>query len=160
MPLILLGLFIAVPLIEVYLFIELGSVLGALWTVLLCVATAVCGAALVRMQGRQVMASAQRALNEGRMPATEAFDGMCLLAAGFMLLTPGFFTDTLGFLFLVPPFRAVLRRMVARRVETIDINMRAGPGGPVMDGEWEVVNDPPEPANDRRLPPHDSGTRP
>ncbi len=82
MPLLLLAIFLAVPLIEVFLFIELGSVIGALWTVLLCIATAVTGAALVRWQGRAVMASAQQALRENRMPAVEVFDGVCIMVAG------------------------------------------------------------------------------
>tara|TARA_B100000676_G_C18080635_1_gene850908 strand:+ start:3048 stop:3521 length:474 start_codon:yes stop_codon:yes gene_type:complete len=152
MPLlILLGLFIVVPLIEVFVFIEVGGVIGAWWTVLLCLVTAFAGAMLVRMQGRAVMASAQEALNQGRMPATEAFDGICILMAGFMLLTPGFFTDAAGFMLLTPPIRSLMRHLLARRVETFSVNMRAGPGGPVMDGEWETVDDPPAPANDIRL---------
>ncbi|MBC6441172.1 MAG: FxsA family protein [Rhodospirillales bacterium] len=151
MPILLLSLFLGVPLIEVYLFIELGSLIGALWTVLLCVATAVTGAALVRHQGRAVTISAQEAMRAGRMPAVEAFDGICILAAGMMLLTPGFFTDTGGLLLLMPPVRHMLRHFAARHVETVEVRMRAGPGGPVMDGEWEVVNDPAQPRNDPRL---------
>jgi len=153
MPLLLLAIFLAVPLIEVFLFIELGSVIGALWTVLLCIATAVTGAALVRWQGRAVMASAQQALRENRMPAVEVFDGVCIMVAGVMLLTPGFFTDAVGFALLIPPLRHLLRRYLARHVKNVDMQMRAGAGGRVMDGEWEVVNDPPRPANDPRLTP-------
>lgn len=134
-----------------YLFIELGSVIGALWTVLLCIATAVTGAALVRWQGRSVMASAQQALRENRMPAVEAFDGVCIMVAGVMLLAPGFFTDAVGFALLIPPLRHALRRYLARHMRTVEVNMRAGPGGRVVNGEWEVVNDPPKPANDPRL---------
>jgi UPF0716 protein FxsA len=153
MPLLLLAVFLVVPLIEVFLFIEIGGAIGALWTVLLCVATAVAGAALVRHQGQSVMASAQQALRENRMPATEAFDGICILLAGLMLLTPGFFTDAVGFALLIPPLRHALRRYLARHVRQVDLQMRAGPGGRVVDGEWEVVNDPPRPANDSRLNP-------
>ena len=151
MPLLLLGLFLAVPLIEVYLFIELGSAIGALWTVLLCVATAVTGAALVRFQGRTVMASAQAALRAGRMPASEAFDGICIVMAGFCLLTPGFFTDTVGFLLLIPPLRHLLRRYIARHVATVDLHMRAGPGRTIVDGEWEIVDEPVVPGTEPRL---------
>ena len=151
MPLLLLAAFLAVPLAEVFLFIELGGAIGALWTVLLCVATAAAGAAVVRVQGRAVAASARETLRAGRMPAVEAFDGVCLLVAGLMLLTPGFFTDATGFLLLVPLLRHGLRRMLARHVRAAGPRTRAGPGGAAMDGEWTVVDDPPPPPGDRRL---------
>lgn len=153
MPLILLSLFIAVPLIEVYLFIAVGSVIGALPTVLACIATAVAGAAIVRHQGMNVMASARGALQAGRFPAEEAFDGVCLVAAGVLLMTPGFFTDTVGFLLLVPPLRHALRGWLAVRVEVQGFTThRDG----VVEGEWEVVDEPayrPREPRDPRLDP-------
>ena len=151
MPALLFAAFLAAPLAEVFLFIELGGALGAIWTVLACVATAATGAAVVRVQGRSVASSARETLRAGRMPAAEAFDGVCLLVAGVMLLTPGFLTDAVGFLLLVPFLRHGLRRILARRMRAADMRMRAGPGGPVVDSEWEIVDDPAPPAGDRRL---------
>ena len=144
-----LGLFLLVPLIEVVLFIEIGGGIGTGWTVIACLATAAAGALLVRGQGRSTMASARRAVGEGRVPAREAFDGVCLLLAGALLLTPGFLTDTLGFLFLIRPLRDVLRRRLGAHAASF--GMRAG--GRVVDGEWEPVQDPPEPTRDPRLGP-------
>ena len=153
MPLLLFGLFLAVPLIEVVLFIQVGGAIGALWTVLACLATAAAGAFLVRRQGLATMASARQAMDMGRLPALEAFDGICLVFAGALLLVPGFFTDTLGFLLLLPPLRHALRTWLASRVAMVDLNVRRGPGSRVMEGEWEVVRDPAEPPRDPRLDP-------
>jgi UPF0716 protein FxsA len=154
MPLLLFGLFLAVPLIEVVLFIQVGDAIGALWTVLACVATAAAGAFLVRRQGLATMASARQAMDMGRVPAVEAFDGICLVFAGALLLVPGFFTDAIGFLLLLPPFRHALRAWLATRVATMaDVHVRRGPGGNVVEGEWEVVRDPAEPSRDPRLDP-------
>lgn len=116
MPIFLL-LFVAIPLIEIYFMIELGSVLGAGFTVFMVVLTAVIGAALVRFQGFTTLARAQREMALSRMPAVEVLEGAILLLAGTMLLIPGFFTDTLGFLMLIPPLRQwLVRRFLARRV--------------------------------------------
>jgi len=153
MPLLIFGLFIAVPLIEVVLFIQVGGAIGALWTVLACLATAAAGAFLVRHQGLATMASARQAMDQGRMPAVEAFDGICLVFAGALLLVPGFFTDALGFLLLLPPFRHALRAWLATRVTVADVQMRRGPGGNVVEGEWEVVRDPADTTHDPRLGP-------
>jgi UPF0716 protein FxsA len=142
MPFALLGLFVAVPLVEVYLFIKVGSAIGALPTVLACIATATAGALIVRHQGAAVMDSARRALQAGRAPAAEAFDGVCLVLAGLLLMTPGFFTDAMGFLLLVPPLRHLLRRWLAAKVEVSGFEVRRGPGGTVVEGEWEVVDEP------------------
>jgi UPF0716 protein FxsA len=153
MPLLIFGLFLAVPLIEVVLFIQVGDAIGALWTVLACVATAAAGAFLVRRQGLATMASARQVMDQGRLPAVEAFDGICLVLAGALLLVPGFFTDAIGFLLLLPPFRHALRAWLATRVSMADVHVRRGPGGQVVEGEWEVVRDPAEPPRDPRLDP-------
>jgi len=154
MPLLpILGLLLAVPLIEVWLFIEVGGTIGASWTILACIATAAAGAALVRFQGLSVMASARTEMQAGRVPAAEAFDGVCLLLAGALLLTPGFFTDTLGFLLLVPRLRHGLRAWLARRVEVAGVRVRSGrTDGRVVEGEWEVVEDPARPPRDQDDP--------
>lgn len=153
MPLLLFGLFIAVPLIEVVLFVQVGDAVGTLWTVLACLATAAAGAFLVRRQGLATMASARQAMDMGRVPAVEAFDGVCLILAGALLLVPGFFTDAVGFLLLLPPLRHALRGWLAARLATAEVDVRRGPGGTVVDGEWEVVRDPTDPPRDPRLGP-------
>lgn len=102
-------LFLAVPMVEMYLLIEVGGVIGALPTIALVVLTAVLGAMLVRAQGISAMFEAQRQLARGESPALLMVEGVALFLAGALLLTPGFFTDALGFALLTPPLR---RRMV------------------------------------------------
>ncbi|MGI9310252.1 MAG: FxsA family protein [bacterium] len=107
------ALFLAVPLVEIYLLIQVGGVVGAGLTIVLVVATALLGAALVRAQGFSTWARVQSQLARGEVPAMEMFEGMVLFVAGALLLTPGFFTDAIGFACLVPPLR---RRLIARAI--------------------------------------------
>jgi UPF0716 protein FxsA len=108
--------FLAVPIIEIYLLIQVGQVIGAGWTVLLVVLTAVIGVWLLRIQGLSTLTRAQRKLQENELPAREIVEGMALVVAGAFLLTPGFFTDTIGFLLLLPPTRIFLVSLVASRM--------------------------------------------
>jgi UPF0716 protein FxsA len=108
--------FLAVPIIEIYLLIQVGQVFGAGWTVLLVVLTAVIGVWLLRIQGLSTLTRAQRRLQENELPAREILEGMALVVAGAFLLTPGFFTDTIGFLLLFPPTRIWLASLVASRM--------------------------------------------
>jgi len=101
-------LFLLVPLVEIFFLIQVGQVIGAGWTIFLVVATAVIGAFLLRLQGFQTLHRAQTTLQQGQLPATEMMEGLCLLVSGALLLTPGFVTDTMGFLLLVPPMRQLL----------------------------------------------------
>lgn len=114
MALLLLAAFIGIPILEIIVFIEAGDRFGLWPTLAAIVVTAIIGAALVRLQGLGVLARARRTLDAGEIPMREVYDGVCLLIAGAFLLTPGFITDSLGFLLLVPPFRAWLRRWVGR----------------------------------------------
>ncbi|MDC1288290.1 FxsA family protein [Gammaproteobacteria bacterium] len=114
-PLIVL-FFLAVPIVEIYLLIQVGQVIGAGWTILLVVLTAVIGVWLLRIQGLSTLTRAQRRLQENELPAREILEGMALVVAGAFLLTPGFFTDTLGFLLLFPPTRIWLASLVASRM--------------------------------------------
>jgi len=107
MPLLYL-FFLLVPLVEIYVLIQVGSVIGALPTVILVVLTAVIGVGLLRSQGLRTWMRAQEQLARGLLPAVELLEGMLLMLAGAFLLTPGFVTDTLGFLLLVPAVRQVL----------------------------------------------------
>lgn len=101
----LLLLFLLVPLVEIYFLIKVGDVIGAGWTVFLVVFTAVLGVWLLRVQGISTLYKVQASLEQGELPATAMLEGMLLLVAGALLLTPGFVTDTIGFLLLIPPLR-------------------------------------------------------
>ena len=105
---ILLLLFLIVPITEIYLLIQVGGILGVWPTVFLVVFTAVLGAWLLRIQGFSTLKRVQASLSRGEIPAIEMLGGILLLLSGALLLTPGFFTDTIGFLMLIP----VLRRVV------------------------------------------------
>ncbi len=109
----LLILFIGIPLIELYLFLAIGSRIGILPTVAIVIITGVLGATLTKQQGLRTLSRYQQALSEGRLPHEEVIEGLMILVAGAVLLTPGFLTDAIGFLLLVPPVRAVFRQRLA-----------------------------------------------
>ncbi len=100
--------FLIVPLIEIYLLIKVGGLIGAGPTVFMVVLTAVVGAFMIRLQGVSTMNRVRSMLTRGEMPAIEMMEGLVLLISGALLLTPGFFTDTLGFLGLIRPLRVRL----------------------------------------------------
>ncbi len=100
-----LALFVGIPLLELYWLIEVGSVIGALPTLFLVVFTAVLGGMLVRMQGFSTALKVRDATARGEVPAIEMLEGAVLFIAGVVLLLPGFFTDVVGFLLLIPPLR-------------------------------------------------------
>lgn len=109
-------IFFLVPLIEIYILIQVGQVIGAGWTVLLVVLTAVIGVRLLRSQGLSTLSRAQRKMDGGEMPAQELMEGIALIIAGAFLLTPGFFTDAAGFLLLFPPSRLWLVHTMTQRM--------------------------------------------
>ena len=109
LPLFLI--FLLIPLAEIYVLIQVGSAIGAGFTIFFVVFTAVLGAFLVRLEGLTTLQRAQSMLRRGEVPAVELVEGLVLLISGALLLTPGFLTDTIGFLCLVPP----LRRLVIRK---------------------------------------------
>jgi UPF0716 protein FxsA len=125
-------LFTVVPLVELYLLIELGGVIGVLPTVAIVVTTGVLGAWLARYQGLKVLREIGDGLSEGRMPTESLIDGLLILMAGAVLLTPGLMTDALGFSLLVPRGRAVVRRAVRRVLE----RRVRGDQPLVIDAEW------------------------
>jgi UPF0716 protein FxsA len=122
MPLLgLLALFILLPLAELYVIFQVGDAIGVLWTILLLAADSVIGSLLLRSQGRAAWRRFNAALREGRMPHREVQDGVLVIFGGAFLITPGFITDVFGLLLLLPPTRALIRRVgmrqVVRRVE-------------------------------------------
>jgi UPF0716 protein FxsA len=117
MPLLaLLALFIAVPLAELYVILKVGDAIGAVPTVLLLAADSVLGAVLMRSQGRAVWRRFNEAMAAGRMPHREVQDGALVIFGGAFLITPGFLTDVVGLFLLIPPTRALARRLIARLV--------------------------------------------
>ena len=116
----LLKLFLAftiIPIIEIYLLIEIGSMFGALTAFILVILTGCLGAFLARMQGLQTLYRIQNSLREGRMPSGELLDTLLIVIAGLVLLTPGFLTDSAGFLLLIPTTRNSIKYWLQRKIE-------------------------------------------
>ncbi|HMA14656.1 MAG: FxsA family protein [Bacteroidota bacterium] len=165
MALILLALvFIGMPLLEIAVFIEVGGVIGVWPTIGLTIATALAGSLLLRHQGFTALMRARAQMDRGELPARELFEGLCLVLAGALLLVPGFVTDALGLLLFLPPFRRLLRLLIARHVAAkaargearvfvggVEVTGRERRGGGVIEGEYEDVTD------DDRNPPQDRG---
>jgi len=121
-------LFIIIPLIELYFIIVVGEAIGAFWTVILVILTAVVGVNLLRIQGMSTLAKAQQNMAMGQIPAMEMMEGIALAVAGVLLITPGFITDSIGFLCLIPASRrAIIRYLMAK--STIHTRFNAGSGG-------------------------------
>jgi len=125
-------LFTLIPLLELYLLIRIGGVVGVWPTVALVVLTGALGAALTRIQGLRVLRRVQDQWGQGRVPTEELIDGLLILIAGAVLLTPGLITDGLGFFLLSPPGRRVIRQAISRTA-----SRRFGSSQPgVIDVEW------------------------
>jgi UPF0716 protein FxsA len=173
MPLLILGLFIAVPIIEIAVFIEVGGRIGLWNTVSIVIVTAMIGTWMLRAQGLRTLESARRSMERQEFPVTELFDGICLLVAGVLLLTPGFVTDAFGFLLFMPPVRAglrvwiwaILQRREGARVwvdgqglggdghhgRGMGGSTGGGTGGGTIDGDFHVI-DPDAPEEDSKPP--------
>src|SRR3954447_953921 len=115
LPLLLL-LFIVVPIVELFVILQVGQAIGVLPTVALLIADSVIGSVLMRSQGRAAWRRFNAALAEGRIPHREVLDGALVIFGGALLLTPGFVSDIFGILLLLPPTRALVRAVVARRI--------------------------------------------
>ncbi len=126
----LVVVFIVVPLLELALILQIGREIGAWWTIGLLVADSILGSLLMRAQGRAAWRRFTQATRSGRPPASEVLDGALIFAGGALLLTPGFLTDALGLSLLLPPTRAVIRRVLARRLlQRMVAGMQSGPVG-------------------------------
>jgi UPF0716 protein FxsA len=110
MPLLLLVLFVVVPIVEIWVIVQVGQAIGIVPTLVLLLADAVLGTWLFRREGRRAWVALREAIAAHRVPATEVADGALVVLGGAFLLTPGFVTDAVGVLCLLPPTRAVLRR--------------------------------------------------
>ena len=111
---ILFFLFIIVPIVEIILFIIVGDRIGLLATIGVVVLTAIIGTFLIRHQGIATIKKAQESLKENILPVNEAFDGLCILIAGALLLTPGFFTDAIGFSLFIPSLRIFFKQILSQ----------------------------------------------
>ena len=168
MPALLVLALVVVPLVEIYVLVQVGQVIGALWTILLLLAMSLLGSYLLKREGTRTWRAFRAALGSGRVPAREVADGALVIFGGALLLTPGFVTDAFGLACVLPPSRAVLRRVltgvVAKRLGVVGVvgglagarSRRPGAGrvvdGQVVDGE--VVDPPPRDTGpDRPLPP-------
>jgi len=139
-------IFIIIPFIELAIFAAVSDVIG-LWTALLfALLTAIIGGNIVRMQGLQTIAAMRSSMDQGQIPTSEIFDGFCLVAAGALLITPGFLTDAIGFALLIPVFRDWMRRMVNDHTNisanTTSYQSYRAPNDPtIIEGEYEDLDD-------------------
>ena len=111
--------FTLIPVVEIYLLIRVGSVFGALTTVLIVIGTGILGASLARTQGLKTMFKVREQLQQGIMPAGDLIDALLIVVAGVVLLTPGFLTDLAGFLLLIPATRIFFKQWLRRRFESL-----------------------------------------
>nr|WP_275664050.1 FxsA family protein [Vibrio harveyi] len=135
-PILLLA-FIFVPIIEIGLFIQVGGFLGLWPTIALVLITAFVGASLVRSQGIQTLMSVQGRLEQGELPAQQIFEGVMLAVAGVLLLTPGFMTDALGMLVLLPAPRAAIAKYLMSKMVVKTVNCGGFQGGFSSQGPFE-----------------------
>ncbi len=118
MIVLLIALFIVVPIAELYVIIQVGGAIGVLPTLAILVADSILGSLLMRAQGRAAWRRFNAAVSEGRAPTREVVDGALIVFGGAFLLAPGFITDVFGLLFLIPPTRAAIRRLLTRNLMT------------------------------------------
>jgi len=146
----LLSLFIWVPLIEIVLFVEIGGAIGLWPTLAIVVLTAILGTSLMRAQGIMTLNRLQEALATGANPTDPMAQGAMILVAGVLLLTPGFFTDAVGFALLIPPLRAALLRWLIGRFSgsagfSFVARHQTGPqtraGGGTINGDYTVLDE-------------------
>ena len=151
--LLLILVFIVVPLAELYVILKVGDSIGWAPTILILVADSLLGSVLLRNQGRSIWNRFNSALNEGRIPHREVMDGVLVIFGGAFLITPGFITDVLGLILLIPPTRAVVRRIVQRRLaRRVAVGVVGGPHRP-PGADYDVEG------TASRIRPPDPGTR-
>ena len=142
MPALLFLAFLLMPLLELWVIIQVGEAIGAWWTVLVLLADSVAGAVIVRREGRRAWTAFRDALQAGRWPADEVAQGALVLVGGALLLTPGFVTDVMGLAFVLPPTRALLARLIRSRFRQGAIRMVTF-GGPDPRGAGPRRQPPP-----------------
>ena len=147
MGLLILLMLIGIPILEITLLIDVGEQIGLFSTLSIIILTAIAGTVLLRWQGLSVLARAQKSLRENYFPMEEVFDGLYLVFAGFLLLTPGLITDTIGLLLFFPPFQFILKssglRFIDKRACTnISGSNLARPAETgIIDGDFQDITD-------------------
>ncbi len=147
-------IFILIPLSELFVFMSVSEHIGLGTALLMALLTAILGGMIVKYQGLHTMMSAQASLQKGSMPSKELFDGLCIVAAGATLITPGFITDAIGFSLLIPPVRDFLRTKLSKNArftmsgfsaehsEFHDAHKHHRPSDPnVIDVEYETIDE-------------------
>jgi UPF0716 protein FxsA len=132
----LIAIFIAVPLAELYVIFKVGDAIGWLPTIAILAADSLLGSWLLRSQGRAVWNRFNEAMRAGRVPHSEVIDGVLVIFGGAFLITPGFLTDVIGLLLLLPPTRAIFRRVARRSIERRAVGSVAGRRSRRRDG-WD-----------------------
>ncbi len=131
--------FVVVPIVEIYVLIQVGQVIGAWWTILLLILDSMIGSWLIKREGSRAFRALRTALESGRMPADELSDGALILIGGTLMLSPGFVLDVLGVLLILPVtrplFRRLLARVVTRRLTVMGPMGGLRPGGAPWDAE-------------------------
>ena len=134
--LLLLLLLIGLPLVEITVFIQVGSEIGALWTILLTVATAIAGSLMLRIQGLTLLTRMRGEMDRGEVPGADLVEGALMVVASILLLIPGFVTDAVGLLLFVPPVRKIIAGQVIRNARVTVVRAeerRQGGGAGVVD---------------------------
>jgi UPF0716 protein FxsA len=146
-------LFLVVPIAELYVIVQVAGGIGVPETILLLIAISVVGAWLAKREGIGVLRRMQLTVAQGRVPSSEIVDGALVLFAGALMITPGFLSDCLAILLLLPPTRAVVRGAVLRRIRAggrvIRVITTSGPAPRRAGGVWDVDGweDPPDPTD-------------
>jgi UPF0716 protein FxsA len=147
-------IFVGLPIIEMWLLLKIGAVIGPLPTIAMVVTTAVIGAALLKQQGLDTLTRAQQRMSSGQVPATEILEGLMLAVGGALLLTPGFVTDAIGFVCLIAPLRKMLvAALIKRGVMQVQANQFSGGPSPFGTADQEFGTRPNVPPQD--TPPED-----
>lgn len=155
---VLLLLFVVAPVVELYFIVQVSQALGAPETILLLVAISVVGASLAKRQGLAVLRRMQANVAQGKVPSREIIDGALVIFAAALMIAPGFLSDALAILLLLPPTRAVVRSGILRRIRAggIVTSVITGSGrGRTASGTWDADSweDPPSPPGRRELEP-------
>ena len=149
-------IFVVIPLIELGIFAAVSDHIGLGTALLFALLTAILGGNLVRMQGMQTIMSMRGSMDQGQMPVNELFDGFCIVAAGALLITPGFLTDAIGFSLLVPQFRSFMRNIIKKHTSWAMEAHSFSPGRPydpnIIEGEYENLDEESPDQHDKRLP--------
>ena len=141
MFILLLIIFVLIPVIEISLFIEIGSFVGSFNTILLIFTTALIGVYFVRQQGISTYSKLYNQLQNQEAPIQTMFEGLVILISGILLITPGFFTDALGFLGLIPLTRVIFIKIVANSVLSRYGMKNQNPNDVSIEGDFEEIND-------------------